>query len=72
MMRRMIGLLTASVLMVGCGGAGGIEGGIPSGVAGGDFSKVPDPMAGAKVRSTKDKSRPAFNDPMNPGRNAPR
>jgi hypothetical protein len=69
MMRRIIGLLTASALIVGCG-SGGIEGGIPSDAAGREFSKATDPMAGAKVRSTSDKSRPAFDDPMNPGRNA--
>jgi hypothetical protein len=36
MMRRIIGLLTASALIVGCG-SGGIEGGIPSDATGGDF-----------------------------------
>ena len=71
MMRRIFGLLTASALIVGCG-SGGIEGGMPSDGTGGEFSKASDPMAGAKVRSTSDKSRPAFDDPMNPGRNAPR
>jgi hypothetical protein len=71
MIRRIIGLLSASALVVGCG-SGGIEGGMPSDAAGVEFSKATDPMAGAKVRSTSDKSRPAFDDPMNPGRNAPK
>ena len=61
-----IGLFSASVLP-GCG-SGGIETGIPEGATGGDFSKVPDPMAGSKLHSTA-KGKPVFNDPMNPSAN---
>jgi hypothetical protein len=61
------GLLTASMLVLGCGSSG-IQEGIPENAVGGDVSKVPDPMADVKLHSTA-KGKPVFNDPMNPNAN---